>query len=365
MHVISVRNVHQALPVACSLLANHGVRRHSRNGDVLQSHMPVATVYSEPVERVVFWPQRDANPFFHFYESLWMLAGRRDVAPLRYYVERMWQFSDDQETFYGAYGYRWRKNMPADAEISGNFDQLDSIVNILSNNPDDRRCVLQMWDSRSDLGHIGNDVPCNLTITFQRRSDGTLDMVVFNRSNDIVWGAYGANAVHMSFLLEYMAARIGAPIGTYTQISVNWHGYTNTFAPLVERFDSVFKNFHDAAEVMEQAHYDNPYVQNEVAAYPLMQTPPAVWQTDLMRFMRDTHRGGFPQESSYEDPFFNEIALPMVRSFARYKTQEGAGRFEDALKELDRMPFCDWNLACVQWIKRREEKFFSKETNNV
>ena len=44
----------------------------------------------------------------------------------------------------------------------------------------------------------------------------------------MIWGAYGANAVHMSILLEYMAARIDCAVGTYYQFSNNLHAYVDT-----------------------------------------------------------------------------------------------------------------------------------------
>ena len=69
MKVLQVRNVHEALPRALQLLDREGIRRESRNGPVIQGP-PVATVYMHPWERVLFWPERDANPFFHLYESL-------------------------------------------------------------------------------------------------------------------------------------------------------------------------------------------------------------------------------------------------------------------------------------------------------
>ena len=44
--------------------------------------------------------------------------------------------------------------------------------------------------------------------------NGRLQMTVHCRSNDIIWGTYGANAVHFSILQEYVAARIGVDLGT-------------------------------------------------------------------------------------------------------------------------------------------------------
>jgi hypothetical protein len=71
------------------------------------------------------------------------------------------------------------------------------------------------------------DRPCNTHI-YLRVDGAALDMAVMCRSNDIVWGCYGANAVHFSILQEYLATRIGVEMGTLTQFSFNWHMYENT-----------------------------------------------------------------------------------------------------------------------------------------
>src|SRR3989304_1089903 len=116
MQVLRVRNVHEALPLGIAMLEEFGSRGESRNGSVLVMDEPVTTVYERPRERVIFWNERDANPFFHFYEGLWMLGGRNDVKSLTRFVKRMESYSDDGKTFHGAYGYRWRNHF--------HFDQL-------------------------------------------------------------------------------------------------------------------------------------------------------------------------------------------------------------------------------------------------
>src|SRR6266699_4467253 len=247
MKIISARNVHEAFPLGLRLLRSPEMfRRESRNGPVIVAPYPVTTVYERPIERVLFWPLRDCNPFFHIYEALWMLAGRNDVAGPSRYAKNMANYSDDSETFHGAYGYRWRHH--PDFSVTGAFDQLSPIANTLKQNPDDRRSVLQMWNAYQDLGKLGKDLPCNLTATFQRDAEGKLDLTVFCRSNDIIWGAYGANAVHFSMLLEYMALWIGCPIGNYYQVSVNWHAYTE----VLKKFDEWNPNLDP---------YTNPYIK--------------------------------------------------------------------------------------------------------
>ena len=68
---------------------------------------------------------------------------------------------------------------------------------------------------------------------FSKRN-GVLNMSVTNRSNDIVWGLFGANAVHMSILHEYMAARTESKVGVYTHFSNNAHAYLDTLEKIKE-----------------------------------------------------------------------------------------------------------------------------------
>lgn len=352
MNVISARNVQQALPTALKMLSAVGRTRDSRNGRVTVAPTPVSTVYHRPCERVVFWPERDANPFFHFYESLWMLAGRDDLAALTPFVGSFGKFSGDQKTLHGAYGYRWRVGMPGtkrwQEDVDGSRhpliqDQLVTIGQLLRANRDDRRCVLQMWDAWSDLGSKNPDVPCNDTATFQIDDTGALNMVVFCRSNDIVLGCYGANAVHFSALLEYMAARCEARVGTYTQVSVNWHGYDETFLPLR---DALSKKLLTC----------DPY-EDEVSPYPMVSVAPHLWDADLRIFMHETVPGKYPADRMYEDPFFHDVATPIVRAHARYKTTEGPARYAMAQEELGRCVATDWRKACSEWVERRHQKY--------
>lgn len=370
MRVLEVRNVHEALPKAMELITQ-GVLEDSRNGKVLRYPAPVATVYAKPCERVLFHSFRDANPFFHFYESLWMLGGRRDVAPLTHYVKRMEIFSDDSQIFNAAYGYRWRH-----ATKLG-VDQLSAIAENLTEDTTNRRQVLQIWSLKRDLGfnyafHTASteetrrmlerspfpdspgqrtrDAACNIAATFQI-SQGHLDMVVFCRSNDIIWGCYGANAVHFSFLLEYMARRIGVPVGTYTQISVNWHAYAEVMQPLMLKMK----------EYREDAHWSNPY--DEIQPYPIMNVEASRWEDDLRHFLTDDGKSPIDLSTEpsiyFQDPFFAQVAVPIVRAHDAYKdpvVPQKVDRVSIALAHLERCKAADWRIACEQWLVRRLER---------
>jgi len=346
MIVLKTRNVHSALPIALHMLWRDGVPRDSRNGPLRQMAEPVSTVYLEPRERVLFHEWRDGNPFFHFYESLWMLAGRRDIAPLTRYAKQLFEYSDDGLTQNAAYGHRWRQAHPCQTPDGiRSSDQLWLIATALRKNPLSRQEVLQIWDPWLDLGTRTKDHACNLTATFQVGVSGNLDMVVLCRSNDAVWGCYGANAVHFSVLLEYMSLRVGVPVGTYTQVSVNLHAYDKTAEALYQY------------GTRDEDSVANPYEIEPVYPYPLASYTPDMmdqWDEECRRFV--TADGRAPEMmKSTDDRFWWEVAYPIVRAHDAYKDLPDDVRYTQALAALSECEASDWRLACEQWIRRRHK----------
>ena len=333
MHVVKVRNAHAALEVGLSHLLVNGMLQDSRNGKVIVTPHPVTTMYVKPDERVIFWKRRDANPFFHFFEALWMLAGRKDVKFVEQFSKNIRSYADDGKSFHGAYGHRWRNFFP--------MDQLVVIADILKKNPDDRRAVLQMWDAKADLGKEGLDFPCNTQIYF-RVVKGLLDMTVCNRSNDIIWGAYGANVVHMSMLQEYMAGMIGCPLGTYYQMSNNFHAY-------MEIIDKGLKEL-----ITDQEKC--PYTSGTVKPFPMFDghTVPSTWLEDLEIFLSEGPIVGFRHR------FFRRVVTPMWNSHRHFKTASGLDKYDGASEILEQCEASDWRLACQEWIERRKVAYIRK-----
>lgn len=354
MRIIHVRNVHQALPQALDLLVTEGVRSESRNGDVIKMSTPVATVYSRPQERVISHGWRDANPFFHFFEAMWMLAGRRDVASLSGILKRMASFSDDGEIFHAAYGHRWIHHF--------GVNQLDLICQELRDNPTSRRAVLTMWDPKADLGRQGKDLPCNDMAVFQVDDrvpmvPPKLNMTVFCRSNDIIWGCYGANAVHFSYLLDYMASRLDLQVGTYTQISVDWHGYLDALPESVrkyangESFTPPTKDFHSPS-VYELFGWAPPTMFHSFSH--------TIWKEDLHKFVDLwAARGTSTETPVWKTGFFRDIAQPIMDTYLRYtrdsvKTET---TFAAAVAAAQLCESVDWRVAMSEWIQRRWQKW--------
>lgn len=331
MHVIHARNVHEALPEGCRLLLNSGVERTSRAGPVRGLLAPLTTAYRLPQERVVFHPERDANPFLHFFEALWMLAGRDDLDWMSVFGKQLASFSDDGKTLRAAYGRRWR----------GWFgvDQILRVGRALRENPECRRQVIAMWDPSKDLGAVSKDLPCNTHAYFQVVS-GRVDMMICNRSNDLIWGAYGANAVHMSFLQELVALLAGLPVGTYYQTSFNTHYYTQLHEPMVQKLAAI-------APEMGRPPRECPYAAQVVRPTPLGAGGATgnEFLADLSAFMEK------PTDCEGLCDFFVRVAAPLFRAHSIYKHKLGARG--DALAALEDCAASDWRLACQEWINRR------------
>ena len=326
LQTVIAYNANDALHTGLRLLTACGCKLNSRNGTVLVAPGPVVTEYSRPDQRVLFSPLRDANPFFHLYESIWMLAGRNDAHSVARYAKTMESFANERGVLHGAYGFRWREQF--------GFDQLISIVDMLRADPNTRRAVLTMWSPEADLlnAAASKDVPCNTTVYFDA-TRGALDMTVCNRSNDIVWGAYGANFVHMSFMQEFVAASIGMRMGKYYQFSNNYHTYTDR--PDVDRLLS--KDGRDVVYAIDDRY------ANHLQLYSL---PLGLNAQTFLQDCEDMAEDPISSHST-RHPFFTDVFCPMMRAHAEYK----AGG--DAYQQLTHCKADDWRIAGWEWLDRR------------
>lgn len=317
---ISGRNVNEVFPEAIWKLRLMGVKEHSRNGPVLVAPTPVITTYRHPQERVLLHSVRDANPVFHLMEAIWMIAGHRDVWWLSQFNSNIVTYAEDDGHIHGAYGYRWRSYF--------GFDQLRALLDELENKTT-RQAVLSMWHPAPDLGARVRDKPCNTHIYFDRR-DGALNMTVCCRSNDMIWGAYGANVVHFSFLQELLASELRIPIGVYRQFSNNFHVY-----PDVPVAQACLNAPHDGPD---------PYTtREEFAPVPLVAPHETFDQFSADCEYLIHHGYAAPLATN----FMKTVALPLMLAYQARKRGEPA--------PLPLHP-CDWTIAYQEWVARREAK---------
>jgi hypothetical protein len=330
MHTINARNVNDALPAGLGLLYEKGKPHTARGAETLEYPGPVATVYHCPTERVLFDPDRNANPFFHFFESLWILAGRNDVEFLASFNSKMRDYSDNGTSFHGAYG--WRLHSP--------FDQVREVIELLKRDPDTRRAVLSIWNPALDLNYDSKDIPCNDLVMFKVRS-GRLNMTVCNRSNDIVWGAYGANAVQFSMLQEYIAACTGYAVGNYVQMSDSYHVYTD------------LQYWIDWCDSVKPVQVECRYSKGLVQPYPLF-AEPKLFASDLNQFFAriDMLPSDAPVHSMLPASVaFREVVLPFYNGWRTWR------RHRDVVETnaiLQHVQASDWRQAAIEWVLRAD-----------
>lgn len=339
-HVLHVNGVNDALPKGIALLRKYGERASSRGMGTIRVPGPVSTVYSRPLDRVLFDPVRDANPFFHLMEAVWILSGSNRVALPKMFLDNISRFSDDGVTFHGAYGYRLRH--------AYGEDQITGAIRLLREKPDTRQVVMAIWNPDTDLGADTKDVPCNDMVMLDI-ADGALNMTVCNRSNDVIWGAYGANAVQFSILQEFIAVSVGVDVGYYVQQSNNYHVYED---------NAYWKTISEP--VRELAC---PYMAQAVQSYPL-----AYSRVDASRLLMDCSElehhaceGRDLRRVQYCSSFGINVLQHVVNAYYMYKDKNYIG----AKTCLSFVDASDWRLSMTQWVGRREEAARMRGTLNV
>ena len=318
-------------------LAAEGIKTDSRNGPVIRFPKPVCLEYVDPRRRIIDHPIRDANHFFHLFETMWMFAGLQSVEPLNLYNNGMKNYSDDGVNFAAAYGHRWRKHF--------GFDQIARAVQKLKKNPEDRRVVIQIWDASELDKDDGKDFACNQQILFDTRPSKhlyggyALDMTVTNRSNDLVYGAMGSNMVHFSMLHEYVAAHAGLAMGSYYQISKNMHLYLEN--------ETSKRCWENRGEFFKQSA---PSTDRSLSQYGT-----SICSSSFKHFVED---GKILQPGI--DTYLSEIVKPVCEAYRIYKLNSLLGlktsverRVDLALDVLSHCKSEMWRSACETWFQTR------------
>ena len=327
-HLIEGRNASELLTEAFVDVHELAENQTSRNGDVLSLTGPTILHNKNPREKIIFCPIRRINPFFALAECIWMISGSDRVDFLSQFNPRMKEYSDDGETLTGsAYGFRWRNHFQ--------YDQVDVAIRLLMEDRRNRRVVITHWDPYSDLlDQSSKDLPCNLQI-IPRIVRGALDLTVTNRSNDLIYGALGANSCHFAFLQEFMAQSIGVPVGSLYQISNNLHIYTDN--PVYKR---IIGEFHPLGYEI----YD-PYSGGEVSIFAPLFNDSENFEMECRQAV-DTPLEEQILSKDFTEPFFKQVWIPMVQAWLLWKSKD-----EDCLAPLDENDSTDWIVASRQFLK--------------
>jgi thymidylate synthase len=345
---LKAHNVPEAYTEAYWMIKHHGVEENSRNGRVLTIPEPSIIEIARPLQRVLFDPERNANPFFHVMETIWMLSGSDHVGFPSKFNRTYVNYAEADGTVHGAYGKRWRGHFqPKEIGPKFSMDQIQVACALLKKDPESRQVLLSMWDPATDLGATVKDRPCNTHIYFRAKKGGWapspqtgvmlptyyLDMTVCNRSNDLLWGCLGANVVHFTYLQELIAYGAGMDIGTYRVFTNNLHVYSDRA---------------DVASFMDGPVRCDGYIRGDVDYFPLIQEGETVERLlgDCEEFVKS---GTAWSSSYYNTEWIKKVAYPMLESWEARVDK----RFDDSYMFIDRIKAKDWRLACKQWTERK------------
>lgn len=318
MESIIARNVPEAFLECLWRMRICGVVEDSRNGPVTTIPRPFMLTITAPWERVLTEEVRMANPFFHMAEFIWMMAGSRDIQWIARYNKRMLQYSDDGVTQAAGYGHRWREHFGG--------DQIKWVVELLKEDLNTRRAVLGMWDPVVDNENRSVDLPCNTHI-YLRVVQDKLTMTVCNRSNDLIWGMLGANAVHMTMLHELIAQAVGVEQGDYNVFTNNLHIYHSV---------PNFKAYMGLTTVNDQ-------YRNQPHHVPLLAP-----DESLSSFFADAKDCVFSTSgysSDFRTAWFERVAKPMLSAY----NERLSGK--DGLEKIWSVAADDWRVAARLWTE--------------
>ena len=203
-------SITEALPRILADIQDNGDEVGSRQGERVMELLHQEITLTNPVNREVLSPGRNASLPAQIAETMWVLSGRDDIDWLSHYLPRAKDFSDDGTTWRGAYGARLRRWQRRNDE-GDVVDQLRHVIDLLREDPLTRRATMVIYDPDTDT-NPGKDIPCNNWITFNSRK-GYLHMHVATRSNDAMWGWSGINAFEWSVLQEIVAGLLGLTVG--------------------------------------------------------------------------------------------------------------------------------------------------------
>ena len=180
-------------------------------------------------------------------EILWIWQKQsndvRELQKWNCYIWDEWMLNDS--TIGKAYGYQLKE-----------YKQVDTLLDLLKNNPESRRMVVDLWNVK-DLPEMAL-YPCAFLTMWDVTSDGRLNCMLVQRSGDMGLGV-PFNMAQYAALTHMIAQVSGLKAGLFTHVINNAHIYQNHVEALkvqLARLDEAYeapkivlnkdvKNFYD------------------------------------------------------------------------------------------------------------------------
>lgn len=163
------------------------------------------------------------------YELLWFLMGDTNVKYLQENNVRIWnEWADENGDLGPVYGKQWRSWEGANGET---IDQISNVVNLLKNNPDSRRILVNAWN----VGELSEMAltPCHCMFQFYV-ADGKLSCQLYQRSADLFLGV-PFNIASYALLTLMLAQVCNLQPCEFVHTFGDAHIYTNHFKQVEEQ----------------------------------------------------------------------------------------------------------------------------------
>lgn len=240
MNIFEFNSVDNALIGLGKEILQNGVTRKTRGFNCIELEGPTIVTITDPTDRFIKNPARKWNKTLPVVETLWMLNGVNDLKLPGTIVKNLYSFSDDGQFMRAGYGPRIRgfSGIKGDYLVSdpahkqffsgsgGTVDQLKYVVEALIKDPNSRQASITIHDPAKDCFIESKDIPCTRLLHFMK-VNGRLDMTVYMRSNDLIWGLSAVNVWNFTMIQEIVAMLVGMPIGHYHHYAANLHIYDN------------------------------------------------------------------------------------------------------------------------------------------
>ncbi len=155
------------------------------------------------------------------YELLWFIQGDTNVKYLQDHGVRIWnEWAREDGDLGPVYGKQWRSWEGKDGKV---FDQIQQALDLIKNNPDSRRIIVNAWNV-ADLPDMALS-PCHCLFQFYV-AEGKLSCQLYQRSADTFLGV-PFNIASYALLTMMMAQVCGLEPGEFVHSFGDVHLYTN------------------------------------------------------------------------------------------------------------------------------------------
>ena len=170
---------------------------------------------TDPMDNKIINKERNWKQDYAEAEWQWYLSGNKSIYKLEDIygkVPEIWKrMADEIGHVNSNYGWQWDRN-----------GQLDKIIQMLQDNPDNRQCAISIYDGK-EIDSYSRDTPCTYAVQFTILN-GRLDMAVVMRSNDL-WYGFCNDQYCFSMLQKMVSDELKIEIGTYYHFAHNMHLY--------------------------------------------------------------------------------------------------------------------------------------------